>query len=446
MEQVKIGLEIHGYLDTKEKLFCMCRAVGEDNEKPNSRICPICTGQPGSKPMLPNEEAIKKIIQIGLVLGCKINTKPLTWYRKHYSWPDLPKGYQNTISGAHADFPVFNGTFKGIKIRECHLEEDPAQWNPDTGKVNYNRSGLPLIEIVTEPDFSSSEEVVNWLGSLLHSLSYIKAIKRDAGIKADVNISTGGERVEIKNINSIENIKHAINYEVARQLEEGAERETRAYSPEKGKTIKMRSKEQQADYRFVSDPDLPSIILDEKMVNQLKKQMPEMPEQKLDKLIKQYKINEKDAEILARNIDLVEFVEELAKHLDVSQYISWVTIELLRVLNYNKLTLEEVDIKPEHLVELLQAVDKKKLTPLKAKEIMNKFVPKSYSIRNEVGSLGREEVEKICKQVIKENEKAVNDYKQGEKQALNFLIGQVMKKSDKRADFAQARECLLGLL
>ena len=155
---IKIGLEVHGYLSTKEKLFCMCKTKPDNpkNDKPNSRVCPICTGQPGCKPMLPNKEAMKKVIQVGLVLGCRINhNSPLVFQRKHYSWADLPKGYQDTISGAHSIPVCEKGRFQGIRITEAHLEEDPAQWNPGTGKINYNRSGLPLIEIVTEPEFSN---------------------------------------------------------------------------------------------------------------------------------------------------------------------------------------------------------------------------------------------------------------------------------------------------
>ena len=199
---IKIGLEIHGYLDTTEKLFCMCKTNSSDEDIPNSRICPICTGQPGSKPMAPNGEAVKKAVQIALVLGSNIN-RELVWQRKHYNWADLPKGYQNTISGAHSKPNAVGGHFNGIDITELHLEEDPAQWNPETGKINYNRSGLPLIEIVTEPQFKNSEQVISWLKSLILSLSYIKAIRKNAGIKVDVNVSTYGERVEMKNLNSL---------------------------------------------------------------------------------------------------------------------------------------------------------------------------------------------------------------------------------------------------
>ena len=209
---VKIGLEVHGYLDTDEKLFCMCRAraqkidnrelkIGEMDEKPNSRVCPICTGQPGSKPMAVNDSAVEKFVEIALILGSRINMGSLVWQRKHYSWADLPKGYQTTISGAHSVPCAVGGKFRGINITEAHLEEDPAQWNPDTGRVNYNRSGLPLVEIVTEPEFSDAEQVVEWLKNLVLSLSYVRAIRKNAGIKVDVNVSTYGERVEMKNLN-----------------------------------------------------------------------------------------------------------------------------------------------------------------------------------------------------------------------------------------------------
>jgi aspartyl-tRNA(Asn)/glutamyl-tRNA(Gln) amidotransferase subunit B len=449
---IKIGLEVHGYLNTKEKLFCMCK-IPLNSDEPNSKVCPICTGHPGNKPMLANKQAINEVLKISLVLGCKINFKDkLVWQRKHYDWADLPKGYQDTISGAYSIPIGENGEFKGVRIRECHLEEDPAQWNPDTGKINYNRSGWPLIEIVTEPNFSSSEQVADWLKSLLHSLSYIKSIRKNAGIKADVNISTYGERVEIKNLNSIQNIQKAIDYEIARQLDDyekgiSQEQETFAYDASKGKTIKMRAKEQAEDYRFIPDPDLPVIILNEKEIKKIKREIPEMPEKKLEKLLKKYKIDSKNASILTKNLELVEFFEELAKqNINAKKYISWVTIELLRILNYNKKTLDEVDINPKHLAELIKAVDLGKITVLKAKQIMNDFVPKSFSPLGKVKKAfkieNKKEIENIINKIIKTNKKAVQDFKQGNKQALNFLMGEIMKTSQRRADFKVSLEIL----
>lgn len=449
-----IGLEIHGYLDTKEKLFCNCKVQHSLKFfKPNTSICPICTAQPGCKPMLPNKEAIKKIIQIGLILNCKVNEKS-TLQRKHYNWPDLPKGFQNTVSGPHAVPSVEKGNFLGIKITECHLEEDPAAWNPDTGEIDYNRSGSPLVEIVTDPDFKSSEQVVEWLKQLFTTLTYIKAIDKASGLKADVNISLPekkGERVEIKNINSLKNIEKAIEYEIKRQMgHEGPARvqETRRYDEKKNITVRMRGKEQAADYRFISDPDLPTIKIDKKLIETLKSNLPETPQQKLEKLIKKLKLEKLDAEILTKKLELVEFFEEVSKKVSPKVALPWVTIELIGALNYVKKELDdpELDISPIHFAELLELVEKKQITELKAKEILRKFIPKSFSPKEIAKSASaisdKDDIMTFVKQAIKTNPQAVSDYKQGKKEALNFMVGSVMKLSNKRADFKTAKELL----
>ena len=456
MSNIKIGLEIHGYLQTKEKLFCRCLAVRHSTKKEikeNTNICPICSGQPGCKPMLPNAEAIKKILQIALMFNCEINKK-IIWQRKHYNWPDLPKGYQDTISGAYAIPNAINGSFHGIRIREVHLEEDPAAWNPETGYIDYNRSGLPLVEIVTEPDFKNPEQVENWLKNLLLTLSYIHALDKNAGIKADVNVSTEKtnfkERIEIKNMSSIENIKKAILYEAERQANEPVVRETRRFDEKTGKTIRMRSKEEAEDYRFIPEPDLPVIKITEKEIKEIKENLPETPEEKLDKLVKKHKINKKKAEILHKNFEIVEFFEEVAEKISPDFALPWVVIELLRVLNYNKKALDEVNIKPEHFAELLEAVKNKELTELKAKQILNEFIPDSFSIKTRIKKDGmiddKKEIEEIIKKVLEKNQKAIEDYKQGKKEALNFLLGEVMKTSKKRADFHVAREMLVNMM
>ena len=472
---VKIGLEIHGYLDTHEKLFCMCKTDFLESEN-NSLVCPICTGQPGSKPMAVNGEAVRKVVQIASIFGSKINMDKLVWQRKHYSWADLPKGYQTTLSGAHATTNATGGKFRGINITELHLEEDPAQWNPDTGRIDYNRSGLPLVEIVTEPEFSDSEQVVEWLKSLVLSLSYVQAVRKNAGIKVDVNVSTYGERVEMKNLNSLEKIRKAIDYEIARQIEahdagEVQKRETLAFDEKTGKTIKMRSKEDAADYRFIPDPDLPEIVISKAMISEVKAEMPEMPSVKLDRLLKKYKVSPEDARILTRNLELVEFFEELVemgegkistrmntdehgssnKGMDVKKMMPWITVELLRVLNYNKKTLEDgdVDVRPAHLAELIGAVDSGKITKLKGKQIMNDFVPKSFSLskhKAEIGSIDEAAVENLCKQVIDENAHVVDEFRNGKLASLNYLIGQVMRLSERRADFVKAKKCLVRLI
>ena len=449
-----IGLEIHAYPITKEKLFCKCKASRERGLQGNTQICPICCGQPGAKPMLPNKEAVRKAVQIGLMLGCKINGV-LKWQRKHYDWPDMPKGYQNTISGEHAIPVGVKGNFLGVEIWSMHLEEDPASWEPETGEVDYNRSGLPLIEIITAPDFTSAQDVVSWLKKLVLHLGYLKAIDPNAGIKADVNVNISGktERVEIKNISSIEDIGKAIEVELKRHeslIHEGkrGEKETRRFDAGEGKTVRMRGKEEAEDYRFISDPDLVEISLDSKWIKEIEDGLPESPEEKLGKFIKKHKIDKKNAEILAKNIDVAEFFEEVVKKIDAGFALPWVTVELLRVLNYNKKKLDEVEIKAEDFVSLLKLIKDKKITELQGKQLLNKFYPKSFDpskgLKEKIDD--EKELEKIIVQILKNNSKVVESYKKGEKQALNYLMGEVMKKTERRADFAVARKVLEKLL
>jgi len=447
-KKLMIGLEVHGYLQTKEKLFCRCKTIRHASKqeiKPNTYICPICAGMPGSKPMLPNSEAIKKIIQIALILNCKINPE-FTFQRKHYNWPDLPKGYQDTVSGAYSIPCAENGTFEGIRVREVHLEEDPAAWNPETGCVDYNRSGLPLVEIVTEPDFTNSDQVVNWLQNLVLALSYIKALDKNAGIKADTNVSLYGERIEVKNVNSIEAIKETIEYEAIRQeTDKPIKKETRRWDDKKKITTKMREKEDAAEYRFIPEPDLPIVKINKNRIREIKSNLPETPQEKLKKLTKKHKVDKKSAEILHKNFELAEFFEQVAEKIDSKFALPWTTIELLRVLNYNKKRLEEVEIKVEHFVHLLNLVVQNKITELKAKQILNQFIPKSFQVslsKSEEKITDKKQLEKIAEEAIKKNPKAVSDYKSGNQQSINFLMGEIMKLSNKRADFKLALEVL----
>src|SRR3989344_3858103 len=452
--QPLIGLEIHGYIETKEKLFCTCKNFHDMKlVKPNTNVCPICTGQPGAKPMLPNKEAINKIIKIGLMLNCKPNTiddkKPLIFQRKHYNWPDMPTGYQKTISGAYSIPVAENGEFLGIKIREVHLEEDPAAWNPETGKIDYNRAGVPLVEIVTEPDFNSSEQVKNWLKQLVLTLSYIKALNKDAGIKADVNVNIQGltARTEIKNVNSATEIVRAIDSELARhEKEKPIKQETRRWNSETEKTELMRTKEQAADYRFIPEPDLPAIKITKRRIEKIKSELPESPLEKLDKIIKKHKIDKANAEILIQNVDIAELFEEVIKKIPANFALPWITVEWFGVLNYNKKTMDDIILNPEHIIELLELVQKNKITPLKAKDILRKFIPKSFSPKQEAEKSeiidDKKELAGIIKEIINKNSQSVKDYKSGEQKALNFLIGQVMQKTNKSADYKIVKEIL----
>lgn len=442
-----IGLEIHAYLLTSEKLFCRCKAQRERGLTENTNVCPICTGQPGAKPMAPPFDVVESALQIGLMLGCTINPRVI-WMRKHYDWPDLPKGYQTTMSGAHAIPLGVDGSFSGITISSMHLEEDPASWDPKTGCVDYNRSGLPLVEIVTAPEFHFAEEVVNWLGELVHALAYLKVVDSNAGIKVDVNVNIPGksERVEIKNVTSIEAIGKAIEYELERQTREGSVRETRRFDEGEEITISMRSKEQEADYRFMPDPDLLPIVFEKKYLDSLKKQLPELPAAKLEKLVKKYKIDATNAAVLAKHLEIVEFFEQVAAKIEGSFAVPWVTVELLRVLNWNKTTLDKVDIKVDHFVALLKLVKEKKITELQAKQILNGFVPKSSMPHVESRIDSKKELEEIVKHVLNSNKASVEKYRNGEKNVLNFLMGEVMKATERRADYKVAKDVLEKLL
>ncbi len=444
-----IGLEIHAYLVTKEKLFCKCKASRERGLRENIYICPICTGQPGAKPMLPNKSAVEKAVAIGLMLGCKINMV-MSWQRKHYDWPDLPKGYQSTLSGKHANPIGADGKFYGITISSMHLEEDPASWNPESGEVDYNRSGLPLVEIITEPDFSTSEEVVDWLKKLLHALAYLKAVDSNAGIKVDVNVNIPGrsERVEIKNINSLDSIWRAIDFELQRQNQEGGnKRETRRFDDAKGKTMLMRGKEGAEDYRFISDPDLRALYFNKNFINSLSKKIPDSPEKKLILIIKKYKIDKKNAEILTKHLDIAEFFEKVAERMEPRFALPWVTIELLRLLKEHKTTLDKLDIDIQHFVSLLEMVKKQRITVLQGKQILKQFYPKSFlpsDIKEKISD--EKELEHIIEKILAVHRSAVDSYQRGEENAFHFLMGEIMKATQKRADVSITRKVLERLL
>ncbi|MDD5086703.1 MAG: Asp-tRNA(Asn)/Glu-tRNA(Gln) amidotransferase subunit GatB [Candidatus Nanoarchaeia archaeon] len=458
MTKIKCGLEIHGYVnvENKTKLFCNCSI--DENAKPNTNICPICTAMPGSKPMLANKEAVDKIIAIALMLGCKVNKKML-FQRKHYSWPDLPAGYQKTISGSYSNPVGVNGKFLGIKIADVHLEEDPARWDPVTGEVDYNRSGTPLVEIVTEPDFESTNQLRDWLKSLLTTLNYIKAINKNAGVKADTNVSIepNFNRVEVKNVNSFSNIVKAAEYEILRQeesLKEGKkiEQETRAFDEKNNKTVFMRSKEQAADYMFIPEPDLPVIKIDDKYIERIRKTLPEKPDEKIKRLTREYKIKKEDAFVLCSDIVLSELFEKVTKKVSAEIAARWLRFELLRVLNYHKKELEEVKLDEKNLIELLLLVENKKITEPTAKKLIEKLVEKPFDVKKYVKQEKLEsisdtdELEQICKDVIKNNQKVVDDYKNGRKEALNYLVGQVMRTTKGKASPKELNELFKKLI
>jgi len=458
MEQIKVGLEVHGYLAVENRTKLFCENKIELNAVPNTNICPVCTGMPGSKPMLPNKQAVDRILAIAAMLDCKIN-KRLLFQRKHYDWPDMPTGFQRTMSGSYSVPVGEQGSFLGIGIEDVHLEEDPARWDPETGYVDYNRSGFPLVEIVTKPEFHEASEVREWLKKLMTTLSYIKAIDAEAGVKSDVNVSVAPKfnRVEIKNVNSFKSIVKAIEHEIARQQGEIAEgkrisQHTRAWKDAAQVTVFMRSKEHAMDYRFIPEPDLPAVQIDDKYINAITSKLPEKPAAKVKKYVKQLKINQADAEVLSSEILLAELFEKVAKEVDPTLAARWLRRELLRVLNYNKKELHELEADEKHIIQLLKLVENRKITDDTAKKILEKLVEKPFDVESYVKQKKLAAVsdkgilEKYCKEAVAENQKAVEDYKKGEEKALNYIVGKVMQKSKGTASPKEVNEIIKKLV
>ena len=437
---MKCGLEIHVQLETDSKLFCDCRTNYQDAPA-NTNICFVCLNQPGAKPYPPNEDAVNGAIKIALMLGCKIAENETYFMRKHYDYPDLSSGYQRT------SIPIgYEGNLNGVRIREVHLEEDPGQYKPDLGVVDFNRSGISLIEIVTEPDMTSPEEARTFLRELIRVLEYSGSARGEGTMRADVNISLeGGKRAEIKNINSIKGAYKALKYEIIRQknlLRRGVEikQETRAFLESQMITVPMRLKEEADDYRYIPDPDLPPMVAEDEQIEGIKENMPEPPHIKSERFIEEYGIAEEYSKVITSELALADAYEEVAKKIDPSFAALWMRDELKRVLNYNKMGFADSGITTDNIVELLKLIQDKKVTPKAAKKIIEKMPKNKDSpakIAEELGLIGvsdKESVIKAVNQAIDENPQAVSDYHEGKKGAMNFLIGQVMRLTRGKAD------------
>ena len=408
--------------------------------------------------MAPNKEAVDKTVAIAGMLDCKINRR-LLFQRKHYDWPDMPTGYQRTVSGSYSVPAGENGSFLGIGISDVHLEEDPAKWDPESGLVDYNRSGLPLVEIVTDPDFASAVQVRDWLKKLVTTLSYIKAVDPTAGLKSDVNVSISPDfnRVEIKNVNSFKSIIRAIESEVRRQEKEAKNGRkipvhTRAWNDTAGITAFMRKKEAAADYMYIPEPDLPAVRVSKEETNQIISKLPEKPAQKIERYANELNIDKKDAEILSSDILLAELFEKVAREIDPVLAAKWLRRELLRVLNYNKKEMAELEADEKHVTALLKLVETKKITDEVARKMLEKLVEKPFDVEkhveeNKLAAVSdAQSLEKYSKEAIEENKQAVEDYAAGNEKALNFIMGSVMRKSKGRAEPNQVREMLKKLI
>ncbi len=465
-----IGLEIHCQLDTKTKLFCGCPTKPKENKEdlPNSRCCPTCLGHPGSKPVL-NKKAVDFALKLCLALGCE-SSPELIFSRKSYFYPDMAKNYQisqyEIPLGKNGRLKLRDG--KRIEVTRVHMEEDPASLVHPVGLkesqyvlVDYNRSGNPLVEIVTEPDLSSPDEARDFMKQLISVLNYLEIFDINEGIiKADANVSikeSDYTRIEIKNITGFKEIERALLYEVNRQKNEIKNnkkivQETRAWDSEKGITFSLRKKETEEDYGYIIDTDLTVVEITDKWLNTIKKEMPELAQDKVRKFVEKHKIKKEDAEVIAAEKELAEMFEKVAEEIDPLLAAKWLRRELVRVLNYNKKELHEVEIDEKHIINLLKLVENKKITDSVASKILEKLIEKPFDVREHVKKekleavSDLEELEKYCKEAIEENPQAVEDYKKGEKKALNFIVGKVMSKTRGKATPKEVNEIILRLI
>lgn len=467
-----IGLEVHAQLQTRSKMFCGCGT--EFGKPPNTQTCPVCLGMPGTLPVI-NRKAVEMAIRTGLALNCTIRPQN-RFARKNYFYPDLPKGYQ--ISQYEA--PICEkgwvdveagGTVKRVHVRRAHLEEDAGKNLHDGGgadsRVDLNRAGTPLLEIVTEPDFRSSDEVIAYLKKLRDILMYLEVCDgnmEQGSLRCEPNLSLRpvgqpalGTKVELKNINSFRFVKEALEYEIKRQakvLSEGGKirQETRLWDADQGETAVMRSKEEAHDYRYFPDPDLVPLAISEEWIGELRRTVPELPSARHQRFIADYGLPEYDAGVLTASRPLADYFEACVKLFGQPKTVSnWVMGELLRELNNAGLSADASPVSPERLVSLLQLVEKGTISLKVAREIFPEVYASAASgktpeqIVQEKGLLQVSDegaLEKIIEEVMAKNQAQVAQYRSGKETVLGFFVGQVMKASGGKANPGKVNELL----
>jgi len=469
-----IGLEVHAQLTTQSKLFCSCST--KFGAKPNTQICPICTGQPGVLPVI-NRKAVEYALKLALALGCKINLLSLM-ARKHYFYPDLPKNYQISqyeipiAEGGEIEIEV-NGEKKRIGLVRIHLEEDAGKLVHDEKQpysyVDFNRTGIPLLEIVSKPEIHSPEEAVAYLRTLRSILRYLGICDgnmEEGSLRCDANVSVRpkgskvfGTKVELKNMNSFKHVERALAYEIRRQiglLLEGKEviQETRLYDEATQTTHPMRGKEEAHDYCYFPDPDLIEIQLDEALLERIKSELPELPQAKKERFIRQYGLSSYEAGILTEEKTLADFFEETVKLYPNPKAVSnFVLTEVLRYLNRDNIDITESKLKPQHLAELLELVEKEVISITLAKQqVFPEVYEQGVSPKKVVEEKGliqessEETLRAVCEEVLKENPQEVEKYKSGKKGVMGFFVGQVMKKTQGKANPKVVNKILTELL
>ena len=468
-----IGLEVHVELATKTKIFCSCSTAF--GGAPNTHTCPVCTGQPGSLPVL-NKQVVEYAVAVGLATNCTI-TQYSKFDRKNYFYPDNPQNYQISqlylpiCRNGYVEIEAEAGK-KKVRIHEIHMEEDAGklvhdEWE-DVSIVDYNRSGVPLIEIVSEPDMRSADEVIAYLETLRQTIQYLGASDcklNEGSMRADVNISVRevgskkfGTRTEMKNLNSFKAIAHAIEGERARQIEllemgRKVVQETRRWDDNKESSHAMRSKEDAQDYRYFPEPDLVPIIVSDEWIAKIRAQQPELRPQKLLRYRKEYDIPEYDAKILTESkhmADLFEATTELCKK--PKKVSNWLMVECMRLLKEHDMDADEITFSPIHLADLIELVDEGTINSSVAKEVFELIFaedidPKQYVEEHGLKSLNDEgALRSTIQQIIAENPQSVEDYHSGKEKALGFLVGQTMKATQGKANPGLVNKLLKELL
>lgn len=468
--KMKIGLECHIQLSTKTKMFCGCE--NGFSAEPNSRVCEYCIGLPGSKPRA-NGVAIETALKIAIALNCNI-PKETFFSRKSYFYPDMGKNFQVT----QYEMPLatqgkLRAGGREIRIRRINLEEDPARIVHEGGSittanyvlVDYNRSGSPLCEIVTEPDFASPKETRIFLQELSTMLQYLDAFNPDVegSMRVDANISLDSkdvpglrksERVEIKNISGFKDIEKALDYEVVRQRTAYARKkeiiqETRAWDAAAGVTRSLRTKEGDEDYGYIFEGDIPKILISGEKIKMLKETMPEFASDKIRKY-KSMGIQEDLAVSIASEPDMAEMFEKVIKSVDADLAARWFAGEIKKTLNFNAARLRDTGIKEHHVSKMLQLVYDKRITEHTAEMLFRDMVKKPQDPEKMIEGKSmindEDKLEDIARQVLSENSKALLDYKAGRKESFNFLVGQVMRKTQGRGDPVAIRKLLEQML
>lgn len=459
--EVTIGIEVHVQLTTKTKIFCSC--ANDIGKKPNTDICSICTGHPGVLPVL-NKEVVNHAILAGLATNCKIS-QISEFARKHYFYPDLPKGYQITqneypiCTEGQIPIQLEDGKTKKIRLVRIHIEEDAGKnLHSTTGNislVDLNRAGTPLLEIVSYPDISSTYEAKEYLKTLRLIVQYLNICTgnmEEGAFRADTNVSVKkktekklGTRCELKNINSFKFIGEAVEYEIQRHielLESGKKviQETRLWDTKNKKTTTMRSKEEAADYRYFHDPDLPLIEVNEEWISRIQKIVPELPYEKLERFCSEKELSKYEAEIIVDNLELANYFETAYELYPNKQIVNWILRDLLGYLKEQKISLIECKVTPEKLAKIVKLLEDGKINSHSAKEIFEIVAQTGDEPEDIVKEKGLEqinsvnELEKIVSNIIKENPENVEKYKSGKDRLFGFFVGQAMKKTQGKGD------------